>query len=812
MVLLKQFQDALLKAFKRDPFYSFINLFGLAIGLTSAFLIYIYIQDELNYDKYFKSSERIYRLEANFNIKGKDDKFAVSQFPLAPTLMDEYPEIESYTRLFPADALFFEKGSDFFKEDSIYFADSTVTEVFSLDFIQGDPKKALVEPNTIIISSALAQKYFGTKEIVGETIKTNDNQIYMVKGVFSNLPWNTHLRFNGLISSATIAKQIGNERFNDRSAGSFWNISVYSFVKLKPNSDFQSVLNKFPAFYDKYMKEIGDQISGGFKLMGTPLSKIHYDSSNLQYDQPKGNKSYLYILGFVGIFILVIASINYMNLATARSARRAKEVGMRKVSGAGKSLLIGQFLGESVLLSLVAMIFAVVIISVFLPVFNEFASKQFTLFDLLSPSISLVIIGITIFVGILSGLYPAFYLSSLDPVRILKGAAISDKAGAAFRRFLVVLQFAISVFMIIASLVVSSQLNYMRTKDLGFVKENVVVVSLRDSTLRNNIEPFKEELRKSPLILSSGASSSFPGQNIGKNVMRVEGNSGEMEEHVLNNFFVDYDYIQMMGIVIDTGRIYSKSMGTDADKAFVINQKAAKEFNWHEKALGKRFQNRINLDGSAETDGKVIGVVKDFNYGSLHNPIEPMVLLITERSDFLGSLSIRIKPGSEVEALEWIKNTREKFNPYFPFEYKFLDQTLNEYYKEEFTISKIFKVFTILTLFVAALGLLGLSSYLTQQKTREIGLRKVLGSSSGEIVRMFLKDFGMWVIIANLLTFPFAWYFMNLWLQNFYFKISMGPAFYIIGLIITLFTAMLTVSWQSYKASQLNPAESLKYE
>ena len=812
MSLIKHYLTSLIKAFRRDLFYSIINLFGLAIGLASAFLIYIYIQDELNFDKHFTDSERIYRLEANFNIKGKEDKFAVTQFPLGPTLMDEYPEIEANVRLFPTGAIYFEKNQDYFQEDSVYYADSTIFEVFSTSLMQGDPSTALIEPNTIVISSSLANKYFGSTDIIGETLKTNDNQVYTVKGVFRDIPWNTHMRYNGLISSATIAKQIGEERFNDRSAGSFWNINVYSFIKLKTNTSVNTILDKFPSFYDKYMKEIGEQINGGFTLMASPISSIHYDSSNLQYDQPKGNKSYLYILGFVGIFILVIASINYMNLATARSARRAREVGMRKVSGAHRSALINQFLGESVLVSIAAMIIAIGLIILVLPLFNEFAAKQFTLTGLLNPSISLILVGITVFVGLLSGLYPAFYLSAMDPVKILKGVAVNDKTGASFRRFLVVMQFAISVFMITGSLVVSSQLNYMRNKDLGFDKNDVVVVSLRDSTLRTNLEAFKQELKKSPLIVGAGASTSYPGDNLSKNVMRVEGVNGEMDEQVLHNFFVDFDYLEMMGFKIDTGRIYSKEMGTDVDKAFVINKKATQDFNWHENALGKRFQNRLNLDGTAGMDGQIVGVLKDFNYGSLHNPIEPLVILVTDRSDFFGNLSIRIKPGSEDQAVEWIRTTREQFDPYFPFEYKFLDDKLNEYYKEDFAISKIFKVFTLLTLFVAALGLLGLSSFITQQKTREIGLRKVLGSSSGQVVLMFMKDFGLWVIVANIIASPFAWYFTDKWLQNFFYKISPGVGFYIVAFLISMLTALLTVSWQSYKASRLNPAESLKYE
>lgn len=812
MSMFGNFLSGLIKAFRRDLFYSFINLIGLAVGLASAFLIFIYIQDELNYDRHYKDADRVYRLEANFNIKGKDDNFAVTQRPLAPTLSDEYPEIESFTRLMPAGSMFFEHNQVFLEEDSIYFADSTVFKILSAEILNGDPDKALTEPNTIAISSTFANRYFGKTDVIGETLKTNDNDLYTVKAVFRDIPWNTHMRYNALISTATIAKQVGADRFNDRSAGSFWNINVYSFVKLSPNASFASILDKFPDFYDKYMREIGDQISGGFKLMGTPISDIHYADSNLQYDQPKGNISYLYILGFAGIFILLIAGINYMNLATARSARRAREVGMRKVSGANKELLVRQFLGESVLVAFFAMLIAVVLIILVLPGFNELANKEFSLYSLLRPSVLLVFVGITALVGILSGIYPAFYLSSLNPVNILKGKSISDKAGAAFRRILVVLQFAISVFMITGSLVVSSQLRYMRNKDLGFDKKDVVVVSMRDSTLRNNIEAFKQELLKSPLILSAGASSSYPGENLGKNVIRIEGASGAMEEQVLNNFYVDYDYIQTMGFHVDTGRIYSRDMPGDENKSFVINKKASQEFNWGDNALGKRLQNGINLDGTAQMDGVIVGVLKDFNYGSLHNPIEPIAIFLTTRKNFFQNLSVRIKPGSEEDGVNWIRKTREKFNPYFPFEYKFLDEKINEYYKEDYAISKIFKFFTILTLLIAALGLLGLSSFITQQKTREIGLRKVLGSSSGQVVVMFLKDFGLWVIIANIIAFPVAWYFIDKWLQHFYYKIIPGAEYYIAAFLITLITALLTVSWQSFKASRQNPAESLKYE
>jgi putative ABC transport system permease protein len=812
MSLKSHYIKTLFRAFKRDLSYSFINLFGLAIGLATAFLLLIYVLDELSYDKHIPDHERIFRLESKFQIKGKEDLFAATQIPLAPTLKDEYPEIESFVRIFQPNQTIFEHNEQIYQEDSLIIADSSIFTFFGLNVLKGDPVNALKEPNTIALSATLANKYFGSTNPIGQSLKTNNGDIYQVMAVFNDLPWNSHIRYNGIISSQTIAKEIGEERFNDRSSVSFWNISLLSFVKLHRNTKMESILDKFPAFYDKYMKELGDQINGNFMLLATPIADVHYNTRNLQYDMPTGNKSYLYILGFVGFFILIIASINYMNLATARSSRRAKEVGIRKVSGAYKNLIIKQFLGESVILSMAALVIAGIIILTSIPVFNEFAGKHFSGSILFQPQLLLIFIGMAIFIGLLSGLYPALYLSTFDPVKILKGISISDKSGAAFRRFLVVVQFAISAFMIIGSLIVSNQLNFMQKKELGFDKNNVVVLSLQDSTIRQNLESFKQELLKNPNIIAAGASSSSPGRNVGIRVMKIEGMDGSMEEKAINNFNVDYDYMKMMGFSLDTGRFYSKDRGTDPDGAYIINKKAAENFNWHKEALGKGFQDRLNLDANEVNKGEIVGVLSDFNYASLHNPVEPIVLLLSENTDFFGLLSIRIKPGTEKESIDWIKSVREEFQPYYPFDYQFLSDRLNEYYHEEMQISTLFKFFTLLTLFIASLGLLGLSSFMTQQKTREIGIRKVLGSTSGQIVKMFLFNFSKWVLIANIIAFPLAYYFMNKWLRDFYYRINITAMVFLLTLIFSLLVAIITVSWQSWKASRLKPAESLKYE
>ncbi|MGC9342179.1 MAG: ABC transporter permease [Bacteroidales bacterium] len=812
MSLISNYFKTLFRSFRRDLFYSFINLFGLAIGLASAFLIFIYIQDELGYDKHFKDHERIIRLESYFEIKGKPDEFAITQLPMGPTLKDEYPEVESFVRYMDAGTTIFEHNEEIYQEDSLMVADSNVFLFFGIDLLHGDPQNCLKEPNTMAISGTLAKKYFGKTNAVGQQMEDNNDEMYTVTAVFRDLPANTHIHFNGIISAASIAQRIGEERFNDRSAGSFWNVQVYTFIKLSPNAQFQSIVDKFPAFYDKYMKVLGDQIDASFQLKGTPIGQIHYHPKKLQWDAPTGEPKYLYILGSVGIFIMLIAAINYMNLATARSSRRSREVGMRKVSGASKSLLIRQFLSESVIIALMSMILALILVLLVLPAFNELAGKQFSLAMFFQLKILATLLGITVVVGLLAGLYPSFYLSSFNPVKILKGTLSNRTTGAGLRTILVVFQFMISAALIVGSLAVSSQLNYMQKKPLGFDKSNLIVLNIPDTTIQKNLEAFKQELEKSPAIIKTAAFRGGPGLFNGKQVMRLEGDNNEMEDHALNNYAVDYDYADLMGIKMDTGRFYRREMGSDTEKAFVVNQAATKEYNWGKNALGKRFHFGIDLEGPPRRDGEIVGVMEDFNYASLHNPVEPLVLILTDNNMVFGNLGIRYAEGKESEALSWIESVREDFNPYYPLDYFFLDEKLNESYKEEAIVNKVFRAFTILTLLVAALGLLGLSAFITQQKTKEIGIRKVVGSMPEQIIGLFLRKFLVWVLIANIIAFPIAYYFIINWLQDFHYRIDFNFFLFFWALLISSLVAIITVSYQSWKASRMQPANSLRYE
>jgi len=793
-----------------------MNILGLAIGMASAIMIFLYIQDELSFDKHNKDYERIYRLEGNFFINGKYDLTAITQMPLAPTLMDEYPEIESMTRIMPRDGLYFRNGEDIFKEDSLALADSTVFNVFTMDFIHGNPGTALKEPHTIVVSESIANKYYGKTDVVGESLNQLDGTIYRITGVFKDLPKNTHLRFNGLISVKTIEEQLGSERFNDRSSGSFWNVSTYSYVKLKENTTPQMILDKFPSFYDKYMSEVGEQLDADFDLRLTKLADVHYQEDELSWDLQKGNMNYIYILTIIAAFLVFIAGVNYTNMTTARGARRGKEIGIRKVSGGTKSILRRQFLGESFITTFIAGMLSLLIIVLLLNTFNAFSDKAFQIGDIFQLNILLFILILTIFTGLLSGIYPAYYLASFNPVAIMKGGNDGLKEKGLLRRVLVISQFVISAAMIVGTIVVASQLIYMRNKPLGFDRDQIITLQINpdDSTLVNNIDSFKEELKRSPYIIGAARSSSVPGRFLGKSVMSVEDGSGEMMDKTVNRFVVDYDFIDVYGLKIKdhpNARKFSKEYGSETESSFIVNEALAREFNHGDESVGKRFRPGVLIDGDGPEEGEIIAVVEDFHYASLHNPVDGIMLQVMEEP-FMSALSVRFAEGKGKEALEWINETRETFNPLYPIEYAFLDDEIERLYRQEKIMYSLFIGFTTLVLIISAIGLLGLSSFITSKRTKETGVRRVMGATQNQIVGLFLSQFSKWVIVSNIVAWPLAWLVMNRWLENFEFRKDFPFWSFAVSLLGSLTIAVLTVSWQSVKASRMDPASSLKAE
>lgn len=812
MSLFKNYLLSLARNARRDKFFTVLNLMGLAIGITATIMIFVYIQDQVSYDKHNTNFDRIHRLEGDFFINEKQDLTAITQIPLGPTLKDEFPEIVEQTRLLARRDLYFEHGEDTFKEDSIMLSDSTIFSIFTVPFVTGDPNSALKAPFSMVISRSMAQKYFDSWDVVGESMKSLDGTTFNITGVFEDMPRNAHLYFNGLISTATIEEQIGSERFNDRSAGSFWNVACYTYVLMSENTTPDMVLAKFPEFYDKYMKELGDQIKASFNLRITPLSAVHFQKDELTWDLPKGNMNYVFIMAVIGGLLIVIASINYTNLTTARATSRGKEIGIRKVGGANRGKLRSQFLGESVVMALFAGLISTFLAILALPLFNNFAGKSFDFHTILQPTILLFILGISLLTGLISGLYPATYLASFNPVSILKGNGVSSKDRGWLRTGLVVVQFTISAVMIIGSIVVALQMGYIQKKDLGFDREQILMISLNDTLVINNVTAFMEEIERHPSVEGTALSTTAPGRFYGKQVMTAETNDGEMGEKAFNQCFVNYDYLDVMGLTLVEGRFYDREFGSDMTNAFVVNEALVKELQWGDDALGKQFIRGVNIQGANNPVGEVIGVVKDFNYGSLHNPVEPLVMACNENANFMRTLSVRVQGENYQEVLNWVEEKRNEFSPAYPIQYSYLSNELKALYGEEKVIFALVISFTILIIFIAALGLLGLSSFMTAKRTRETGVRRVMGATQNQILYLFLLQFSRWVIISNIVAWPLSYFAMKNWLQNFTYRIEFPFWTFIISLLLSLTIAVITVSWQAMKASRMNPAASIRVE
>ncbi len=818
--MLKNYFKSSYRNIIKNKFYSILNIFGPAIGITCAILILLYVKDELTFDKHSENYDRIYRLESDFNISGKATLAGLVPMPMAPTLKDEYPEIEECTRFAGfgiQDILFTYKDLKFF-EDNMYFVDSTVFTIFNYKFILGSPEGALNEPNTMVITESFAAKYFGKENPVGEVLTSSNFGSFRVTGVIKDVPANSHLRFDCLLSMATIVELTGVDRFNSRSAPAFWNISVFGYIMLKENSRIEDLIDKFPGFYDKYMSSLGKQINATFQLKATRIDKVHFNSG-LEFDLPVGNFSYIIIFSMVGVFMLLIASLNYMNMATARSTNRSKEVGLRKVIGAGKGSLIRQFIGESMLLVVIALIIALIAVLFILPQFNVLTDKALNAANLFEPGTILLILVITIIVGLISGSYPAFYLSSFSPVEVLKSNVTPNQGKGLMRKILVVFQFAISGTLIIGTIIVSGQQSYIKNKDLGLNKQNVIIIPIRDTAFINNqLQPFKDELLKNPDIKGIGSSALVPPLMASKVVFQIEKEEG-MVELATSFSIVDHEFIDVMQIKIKEGRNFERSRTSDLTDAFIVNETAAKAFGWGENAIGKRIKFGINPQtGVAQRDGVVIGVVKDFHFTSIHNAIEPFIFVVSRNPNT--NFYVRIAENNIPSTIDYIKKVRLDMGNTLPFNYYFFSEKLDEMYTAENKLNSLFNIFSLMTIFIACLGLLGLTSYVTEQRSKETGIRKIMGAGVPQVVWLLNKDFLMLVLISNIVSWPVAYYLMDTWIKGFAYKMDFGFSPFtwttvlpfVLSLIITLVIALITISSLSIKAAQTNPVDTLSRE
>jgi len=783
----------------KDKAYSAINILGLTIGITCSLLLLMYIFDELSFDRYHTKADNIYRIVSN--IQETDDAFtwAVAQMPLAEELRGNYPEVKNAVRFAGMNRNLYKNGDQQFYEEDFYLADSTVFDSFSYDFIVGDASTALDQPFNIVISQSTALKYFlSPQEAFNQSLVNQQNENFKITGVIKDVPFNSHFRFDGLVSLST------RPQFN----GSWGNFGVLTYLELPADYD----LARMQASLDKVVKEkvnpIFEQYGVKVKYSLQRITDIHLHSKIQDEAEEGGDISYIYIFASVAAFMILIACINYMNLATARSANRAKEVGLRKVMGSARGQLVTQFLTESVLMTVIALLISIGAIYLLLPAFNSLASKQLSVQYLLQPPVIISALAILIFTGIAGGSYPAFYLSSFNPANVLKGK-ISAKGGSViFRKGLVVLQLALSIFMLITTFIVYDQLQFLRAKDLGFNKENLIRLDLNNRELQRNGKALVEQLKALPQVISIGRADASPGEGIGKLLFQVEDAEGKLVDRGVDLYSADYDFVQTLGMKLVQGRNFSKDNTSDTLHAVLVNESMVKRMAWKDP-LGKKFVSGDGQNGTLER--QVVGVIKDYNQNSLYDAIEPLIILLNEQPNYV---FVRMAKGDLQEQISSIEKVWKETFTSVPFEFTFLDQDLDSQYEADKKRSQIFTAFSGLTIFIACLGLLGLAAYTTEQRTKEIGVRKVIGASVQSLVLLVAREFFLLIAIGVIIAMPVAWMFTDSWLSNFAYRIQLPnewPTF-LLSTVLALIVTIITVGYHVMRAATANPVKSLRVE
>lgn len=788
--MIKNYIKIALRNIKKQKGYSFINIFGLAAGMACCIMILLWVFDELSFDGYQKNSNELYRVvEEQLYAGGQIFPVAVTPGPLAAELKNNFPEIKNAFRYTSAPRLLIRQGENIFYEPSIGMADPAIFEMLTFKFIKGDRENVFNNIFSIVLTETLSKKYFGNEDPVGKTLKIENQYDLTVTGVIENIPKNSHLRFDGVMPFE-ILQAVG------RRLDIWGNNSYFTYIQLEKGVDMELVNGKIAGVIKKHLPQ------SVTTLYLQPITKIHLHSDFAADFGGHGDIKYVYIFSLIAFFVLIIACINFMNLTTARSSNRAKEVGMRKAAGAFKIDIIKQFLGESILLAFLSLVLAVLIVILLLPSFNNLSGKEMNLNFIINKSVFPGILGIAIFTGILSGSYPAFFLSAFKPANVIKGSLRKGAKSAFFRRTLVLIQFSLSVFLIIAAYVVQNQLDFISNKDLGYDKDQVIFMRNGANTARY-YESFKTELLRNSNILAVTASDNLPTYIMNSTSgFNWEGKDPN-DEILIHNTDVSYDFFETMKMEILEGRAFSKEFPTDMNEAYIINEECAKLLG-ESSAIGKRFARDNN-------NAKVIGVVKNFHFKSLTNKIEPMAISLFTPGAYSLFL-IRISGNNISENLKFVENTWKHIAPDYPFEYTFLDEQFDRLYRAEQRMGKIFNYFTILGIFIACLGLLGLASFMAEQRTKEIGIRKVLGATIPNIVYLLSREFIILVAFANLIAWPLAYYFMNKWLGNYAYHAKIGVIIFVFSALVAVLIAVLTVSYQAVRAAKADPIKSLRYE
>ena len=808
--MLKNYVKVALRNLGRQAGYSFINIAGLAVGVACCILILLYVRNEMSYDRHNENVDRIYRVVLRGSVGGKDINTATACAPMAPTLVADFPEVVQTTRIRGFGFPVIRSGEKVFSEEHFYWADSTFFDVFSATFIQGNAKTALTKPNTVVLTRSTAEKYFGSDNAIGKSLNADKRRDYLVTGIIENPPETSHFHFDFLGSLAT---------YGD-SRSPFWlSNNYYTYILLRKDASPDAVEAKFPELVRTHVApqlEQTAQVSfdqfvaagGRYGYFLQPLKEIHL-SSGMDYElEANGDARYVTLFSIVAFAILLIACINFMNLATARSAGRAKEVGIRKTVGSHRGQLIRQFLTETCVMSLLAVSIAILLVEFVLPTFSVLAGKQLQLHIFDNFVVVPILIGGALLVGLMAGLYPAFFLAAFNPISILQAPRSHGAGGGSLlRSILVTFQFAVSVLLIIGTLVVQGQLEYIQSKKLGFNKDQVVVIKKTDD-LGSQVYPFMLALRQNANVISVSNSSTLPGKAFNSNAFRRAGASDD-ETQILWDMRSDLDFAATYEVELSQGRFFSREFATDST-GVILNESAVHQLGF-DQPVGGEIVTLAPTPEQAQTY-RVVGVVKDFHFQSLHQQIRPMAIRLFTAKGFGKYVSVRVAPGQMQNTLSQIEHAWQKFAGAQSLETVFFDQDFAQLYKSEQITSRVLTLFATLAIVIACLGLFGLASFTAEQKTREIGIRKVLGASVPNLVFLLSRRFAKWVIVGSVLALPVAWLTLNSWLDNFAYRMNLGFTSFVAAALLALLVALLTVSYQTVRAALANPVESLRYE
>jgi len=793
-VMFKNYLKIAFRNIKRHKIYSIINVAGLSIGMSCCILALLWVQDELSFDRFFKNSDNIFRIIAEEQTSNQVIHNPRSPNALITPLKNDYPEIINATRYSTGySGWWLNYEGNYFDTEIISYSDPNIFELFSFPFLKGDPKTVIENPNSIVMTEEIALKYFGEDEPIGKIIHSSGGDDFKVTGVLKNIPDNSHIKFDVMLRTD----------ITDFELHSWEQSYLYTYIQLRENASVEEVNRKIGGIVKLHHPE-----SSVNRLYLQPLKKIHLFSSHMHNNRlfsGRGNITYVYVFSLIALGILCIACINFMNLTTARASVRAKEIGMRKVTGARRRDIVYQFLGESILFSVIALIFALILAFLFLPVFNNYSNKQLTMDFPGSIPLLFRLIGITLFTGIIAGSYPAFYLSRFNPVHVLKKSFLNRVNNRlSLRKILVVTQFIFTIILLIGTTVIYNQLSFIKNRPLGFDKDHLIFFPKR-GYYQTNFEAAKNELLQNPNILS--VSSGVPPVGITPGTKEAEWEGKNPEDMVtLHPETVDYDYLKTYNMQMAEGRFFSKEFMSDTSH-FILNETAVKAMGI-ESPVGK-WLSFTDPRNSELRRGIIIGVIKDFHHNSLFNDIEPLVLVYRDHCFFL---NVRIHPENVSQTIDFLKSKWEKFVPGFAFGVDFLDEEIDNFYKTEVKINSVVKYFTFLAILISCLGLFGLASFIAERRTKEIGVRKVLGASIPGMIILLSKEFTKWVLIANIFAWPISYFAMTRWLQSFAYRINLGLGIFILSALLSLGIALVTVSYQAMRAATANPVEALRFE